>query len=152
MPVREMSEHECLEMLAARHLGYLACAHENRPYVVPIHYAFENTKLYSFSLPGKKTEWLRANPHACLHVDDLKRHDHWHSVLIEGKYQELPDTAEFHNERIYAWSLLQKHDLWWEPAMFKPTDADDPHAHTPIFYSIRVDDISGRELTTNDAN
>lgn len=152
MPVREMSEHDCLAMLAARHMGYLACAQGGRPYVVPIHYAFENTKLYSFSLPGKKTEWLRANPHACLHVNDLQSHDHWHSVLIEGRYRELPDTSECHNERLYAWSLLQKHDLWWEPAVFKPESAERAGDHSPLFYSISVDDISGRELVVTETN
>ncbi|MGV8937379.1 MAG: pyridoxamine 5'-phosphate oxidase family protein [Allorhizobium sp.] len=147
MPVREMSEHECLQMLASQHMGYLACAKDNRPYIVPVNYAFEDTKIYGFSMPGKKTEWLAANPHACLHIDDLERHDHWHSILIEGKYTELPDTQEFHNERLFAWSLLQKHDLWWDPGMLKPTVAADVGDHRPIFYSISVDDISGRQVT-----
>ncbi|RYZ48088.1 MAG: pyridoxamine 5'-phosphate oxidase family protein [Sphingobacteriales bacterium] len=93
-------------------LGYLACARDNRPYVVPIHYAFEAAKIYGFSMPGRKTDSLKANPHACMHVDDLESQDRWHSVLIEGGYTELPDTPECHNERIYAWSLLQKHDLY----------------------------------------
>ncbi|OJF95669.1 pyridoxamine 5'-phosphate oxidase family protein [Pararhizobium antarcticum] len=150
MPVRNMREHECLEMLANRHLGYLACSKDDRPYIVPVHYAFEATRLYSFSMPGKKTEWLAANPHACLHVNDLERHNRWRSVLIEGQYTELPDTPEFHNERVYAWSLLQKHDLWWEPGMFKPSEAEDGGAEEPLFYSISVDAVSGRTLTDDD--
>jgi len=151
MPVREMSEHECLEMLAARHMGYLACARDNRPYVVPIHYAFEAAKIYGFSMPGRKTDSLKANPHACVHVDDLGSQHRWHSVLIEGGYTELPDTPEFHNERIYAWSLLQKHDLWWEPGMFKPAKAGNSGAMAPLFYSISIEEISGRQWTADEA-
>jgi uncharacterized protein len=150
MPVREMSEHECLQMLAAQHLGYLASARNNRPYIVPVHYAFEAAKIYGFSMPGRKTDALKDNPHACIHVDDLAHHDQWRSVLIEGKYTELPDTPEFHNERIYAWSLLQKHDLWWEPGIFKPNADGDIGAHTPLFYSISVDEISGRQSTADE--
>ena len=88
--------------------------------------------------------------HACMHIDDLESQGCWHSVLIEGKYTELPDMPDFHNERIYAWSLLQKRDLWWEPGMFKPAEGGNIGAQAPLFYSISVDEISGRQWTADE--
>jgi nitroimidazol reductase NimA-like FMN-containing flavoprotein (pyridoxamine 5'-phosphate oxidase superfamily) len=41
MLVREMSQQECKELLARLGFGRLACAQENRPYIVPIYFASE---------------------------------------------------------------------------------------------------------------
>ena len=148
MGVREMTERESREVLAHRNVGHLACVHDNRPYVVPVHYAFDGEKLYVFSLAGQKVDWMRRNPNACLQVEESGEHHRWTSVLVQGTYQELPDTAERHNERLHAWSLLQKRPLWWEPGSSKPgsgSEGEEP----PIFFSISIAQISGRELVAS---
>jgi nitroimidazol reductase NimA-like FMN-containing flavoprotein (pyridoxamine 5'-phosphate oxidase superfamily) len=148
MGVREMPERESRELLARGNVGHLACVHDNRPYVVPVHYAFDAEKLYVFSLAGQKVDWMRSNPNACLQVEESGEHHRWKSVVVQGTYQELPDTAAWHNERLYAWSLLQKRSLWWEPGSFKPgTGSEDKEA--PIFFSISIAQISGRELVAS---
>ncbi|WP_307147832.1 pyridoxamine 5'-phosphate oxidase family protein [Rhizobium tibeticum] len=55
-----MTERESRELLARGHVGHLACVHENRPYVVPVNYAFDAERLYVFSLAGQKIDWLRS--------------------------------------------------------------------------------------------
>jgi nitroimidazol reductase NimA-like FMN-containing flavoprotein (pyridoxamine 5'-phosphate oxidase superfamily) len=43
---------------------------------------------------------------------------------------------------------LQKRPLWWEPASFKPgsgSEGEEP----PIFFSISIAQISGRELVAS---
>jgi nitroimidazol reductase NimA-like FMN-containing flavoprotein (pyridoxamine 5'-phosphate oxidase superfamily) len=140
-----MTERECRELLARGNVGHLACVHDSRPYVVPIHYAFDEEKVYVFSLPGQKINWMRTNPHACIQVEDAGQRHLWKSVVVEGIYQELPDTTQLHNERIHAWSLLQKRSLWWEPGSSKP-GTGSAETDVPIFFAISVDRISGREL------
>ncbi|KQV79258.1 pyridoxamine 5'-phosphate oxidase family protein [Rhizobium sp. Root1220] len=145
MAVREMTERESRELLAQGNVGHLACVHDNHPYVVPVHYAFDAEKLYVFSLTGQKIDWLRSNPNACLQVEASGEHHRWKSVVAEGTYHELPDTPQWHNERLYAWSLLQKRSFWWEPGSSKPgAGSDEPEV--PIFFSISIDKLSGREL------
>jgi nitroimidazol reductase NimA-like FMN-containing flavoprotein (pyridoxamine 5'-phosphate oxidase superfamily) len=145
MTVRDMTERASRELLGGSHLAHLGCVRDHRPYVVPVNYAFDEEKLYAFSLLGQKIEWMRSNPIACVQVEKIGEHHLWKSVVVIGRYQELPDTPQWHNERIYAWSLLQKRSLWWEPASSRPgTSPQLPE--TPIFFSISIDEISGREL------
>ena len=88
-----LSIAECMEVLAAQHLARLACAKDGRPYVVPIYYAYADKSLYAFSLPGKKIEWMRANPLVSALVESLEQGGYWRSVIAFGRYEELPEKS-----------------------------------------------------------
>ena len=90
MNISEMTQQECTAMLKSARLGRLACVRDNRPYVVPIHFAFGDNFIFSFSLPGKKVEWMRENPHVCLQVDDVGGVHGWKSVVVDGLFEDLP--------------------------------------------------------------
>ena len=45
-------------------------------------------------MPGRKINMLRANPRACLQVDDIKSTYDWKSVIAVGDYTEVTDKAE----------------------------------------------------------
>ena len=62
MEVNEIAIEECKVVLEQASLGRLGCSHDNQPYVVPIHFAYEDTYLYGFSTFGQKVKWMRANP------------------------------------------------------------------------------------------
>jgi len=47
------------------------CIAAGWPYVVPVNYFFDGKDIYIHSLPGKKLDALRANPRACLQVDEI---------------------------------------------------------------------------------
>lgn len=49
MLISEMSREQCLDMLSRQGFGRLACAHHNRPYIVPIYFAYEPDHLYGFT-------------------------------------------------------------------------------------------------------
>ncbi|MDQ2634674.1 MAG: pyridoxamine 5'-phosphate oxidase family protein [Pseudomonadota bacterium] len=145
MIVKELTERECAAILMASSLGHLACAKDNRPYVVPITFAFADNHIYSFSLTGQKIEWMRQNPQVCLQVDDFKDSSGWKSVVVHGVYQELPDRIGSKRERDHAWSLLSKHANWWEPGGLKPVPAAGrPH----VFYRIHVETLTGRHAVS----
>ncbi len=151
MIVKEMTSKDCADVLSRGHIAHLACAKDSRPYVVPIQYAFDPRNLYSFSMPGQKIDWLRANPQACVQVDEIKGDDEWRSVVVEGRYEEFPDDAQWHNERIRAWSLLEKRANWWEPGVLKPGLAvAGKKAIAPIFFTIRIESLSGRQSSAGD--
>jgi nitroimidazol reductase NimA-like FMN-containing flavoprotein (pyridoxamine 5'-phosphate oxidase superfamily) len=143
MIVKELIEQECANVLAASSLGHLACVSDNRPYVVPITFAFADNCIYSFSLIGQKIEWMRQNPEVCLQVDDFKQDRGWKSVVVYGAYEELPDRIGSKRERDHAWSLLSKHANWWEPGGLKPVTAAQSSSH--LFYRIRIERMTGRQ-------
>ena len=87
--VREMNDAEINEVL--KHIGYghLACSLNDKPYVVPIHYAYAERKIYIYTTEGKKTQMIGENPNVCLQVEDVKDNKHWKSVIITGTAEQL---------------------------------------------------------------
>jgi nitroimidazol reductase NimA-like FMN-containing flavoprotein (pyridoxamine 5'-phosphate oxidase superfamily) len=153
MFIQEMSESDCFKTLARARLGRLACAHDNQPYVVPIYFVYEGPYLYvlpylyAFTTLGQKVEWMRSNPLVCVELDEMENSDQWTSILIFGRYEELPDTPEGKLARLHAHGLLQKHGSWWEPGGASHALRNPDQPLTPIFYRIRIDRITGRRAT-----
>lgn len=144
MALKNMTHAECVDMLRGGHFGHLACSKEGQPYVVPIYFAFQSRVAYSFSMPGRKVEWMRQNPKVCLQVEDWPSKGSWRSVVLSGNFQEFPDNDAWHEERLTAWSLLQKYLNWWEIGSLKPDEIPPAHASRHLFYGIYMNDVSGR--------
>ncbi len=142
MLIQELTRQESLEVLARTHLGRLACARGMQPYVVPIHFAYQNHWLYSFSVLGQKIDWMRANPLVCVEADQMRR-ELWATVVVFGRYEELCDTPEFQDERAFAFNLLQHRAMWWEHGGAKKAPGGTP-ATVPVFYRIKIEQITGR--------
>ncbi|HLE63678.1 MAG TPA: pyridoxamine 5'-phosphate oxidase family protein [Pyrinomonadaceae bacterium] len=150
MFIHEMSEAECRKALEQASFGRLGCARDNRPYVVPIYFAFDGDHLYSFTTLGQKIEWMRSNPHVCLEIDERISHDKWMSVIVDGRYEELPDEPKVEAARAAAYEVLQRRAMWWEPAYVPSTHRDVQHSFTPIFYRIHIDRMTGHRATPNE--
>ena len=151
MFIHEMSRTECNDALARAKFGRLACAHDNQPYVLPLNFGFDGGDyLYGFTTLGQKVEWMRSNPLVCFEVDEVKNHNNWSSVIVFGRYQELPDAPEFDLPRRHAYGCLQKRAMWWEPACISREHRDNPHSGTPIFFRIRIDSVTGHRANSDD--
>ena len=116
MLMSEMSSNECRDLVARLGFGRLACAHQNQPYIVPIYFAYEPDHLYGFATLGRKVEWMRSNPLVCVEVDEVLSHFRWSSVVVLGRYEELPDTPEYAGVRLQAQVRLETRALWWQTA------------------------------------
>lgn len=145
MQIRTLSTEQCIDVLSAGHLAHLACVHDGRPYVVPIHVAYADSQLYAFSMPGQKIDWMRANPAVCLLVEHHGHGRGWKSVIVNGRYEELPDRIGSKIARDRAWSLLSRHGNWWEPGALKPSIPEPLPEEEHIFFRIHVDEMTGRE-------
>ncbi|OCJ16436.1 flavin-nucleotide-binding protein [Rhizobium sp. AC44/96] len=150
MALKNMTHAECLQMLTAAHFGHLGCSNDGQPYIVPIYFAFQSRVAYSFSMPGHKVDWMRQNPKVCLQVEEWKTKGGWQSVVLDGTFQEFPDNDAWHEERLHAWTLLQKHMNWWEIGSMKPDEVAPAHASPHLFYGIYMNDISGRVAIQTD--
>jgi nitroimidazol reductase NimA-like FMN-containing flavoprotein (pyridoxamine 5'-phosphate oxidase superfamily) len=147
MMITKMDRAGCTEFLQGARLGRLACARDGQPYVVPITFAMEGNFLYSFSLLGRKIEWMRENAQVCVQVDEVEHPRKWRSVIAYGRFEELPDRVGWKVQRDRAWSLLSRHAQWWEPGGVKPV-AEAPAPH--LFYRISVDEVTGRQALPRD--
>lgn len=149
MVIHEMTDSECRNALERVSFGRLACARDDQPYIVPIDFAFDGHHLYGFSTLGQKIEWMRSNPLVCLEIDERTSRHEWMSVVISGRYEELPDTPEFGAERERAHAALQKRAMWWEYATIPGAEwrrKREPFA--PIFYRIHIDKMTGHRATS----
>ena len=142
MLISEMRSEECREFLVRSGFGHLGCTRNEEPYVVPIYFAYEPGRLYGFSTFGRKIDWMRANPKVCVEVDEVVSHFSWTSVIITGRYQELPDTPEHNSERQNCYALLEKRKLWWQIA-HATRQLHAPEPFPPIFYCIHIDAMTG---------
>ena len=150
MYIHEMTIDECIHALKKTKVGRLACARDNQPYLVPINFAFDGTYLYGFTTLGQKIEWMRANPLVCFEIDEVISDNQWMSIIVFGRYEELPDQPRFQEARIQAHRYLQERVMWWEPAYISQQHRDQPHSLTPIYYRIHIERITGHHATSDD--
>ncbi len=149
MLIRDITLQECRQLLHRTGFGRLACARDNEPYVVPVYFAYELDRLYGFTTLGRKIEWMRANPKVCVEVDEVENHFQWSSVIVTGRYQELPNTAEFGAGRLHALTVLEKRALWWQTAMAtKQIPTRDQNAE-PVVYCIHIEAMTGLRAVPN---
>ena len=66
----------------------------------------------------------------------------WTSVIVSGRYQELPEPR-FENERAHARKLLEKRHHWWLNALAERRPKIRDQQIEPIFFRIHIESISG---------
>jgi uncharacterized protein len=167
MHIEELTKIASLNFLAGSRLGRLACANQSQPYITPFYFAYQDQWIYSFSTVGQKIEWLRANPLACVEVDEITSPREWTSVVVFGRYEELAKTTDgqaprvipfqLHEEptkstddqdpRELAFKLLQQRELWWEPGYTRTALHGTPKPLDPVYFRLSVDEISGHRAT-----
>lgn len=145
--IQELTRQASLDLLARTHLGRLACAHGTQPYVVPVYFAYDNESLYSFSTVGQKIEWMRVNPLVCVEADEVISPEQWVSVIVFGRYEELPDTPQWQSARTVAYTVLKRNAVWWEPAYVKTILHGTERPLVPVFYRIHGLRITGHRAT-----
>jgi len=92
--VRELDKNEIEELISRLDYGHLACCDGSEPYVVPIHYAYNNGYIYIYTTQGKKSEIISKNPRICLQIEDVKDNRDWKSVVVFGEAQELKGETD----------------------------------------------------------
>jgi hypothetical protein len=144
MQIHDMTRQASIDLLARNPLCRLACAHDGQPYVTPIHCAYHNNCLYSFSRLGQKIAWMRASPLVCVQADELVSLQDWGTVIVFGKYEELTATPETEVYRKLAHELLQRRPVWWEPACVKTSHPETSSPIEFIYFRIHIDEITGQ--------
>jgi uncharacterized protein len=89
MKLGSLTRAEVDEILRTQTIARLACQDGERPYVVPVAYAWDGEAIYVHSLPGTKIESMRKHPQVCVQVDRIDGMTSWRSVVAWGKYDEL---------------------------------------------------------------
>jgi nitroimidazol reductase NimA-like FMN-containing flavoprotein (pyridoxamine 5'-phosphate oxidase superfamily) len=142
MLIQSMTRKASNELLARAKVGRLACAHEGQPYITPMSFIYEADCLYSFSTVGQKIAWMRANPLVCVETEELVDRQNWATVIVFGRYEELPKTPSDSN-RTLAYDLLQRRPMWWEPGYAKTVIDGKERPLEGVYFRIHVSKITG---------
>jgi nitroimidazol reductase NimA-like FMN-containing flavoprotein (pyridoxamine 5'-phosphate oxidase superfamily) len=145
MLIQEITKQDSFNRLANMRLGRLACAQGAQPYILPFYFAYDSNYLYSFSTVGKKIEWMRVNPLVCVETDEVMSSEEWVSIIIFGRYEELPNTLEWEAERARAHELLQRKAIWWEPGYVKTIVQGAERQLVPVYFRIYIEQITGHQ-------
>jgi nitroimidazol reductase NimA-like FMN-containing flavoprotein (pyridoxamine 5'-phosphate oxidase superfamily) len=143
MQIHELTAAQCADVLARTHLGRLGCSRHGQPYIVPILFSFDRERhcVYSFSTIGQKVRWMRENPLVCLEVDDVADKNHWQTVVVFGRYEEILDSPDDAEARRRAESLFRERPEWWFPGAARVGAREHPDV---VVYRIQIDRLTGR--------
>lgn len=144
MLITKLRTKECRDLLARLGFGRLACASNNRPYIVPVYFVYDRERLYCFSTLGQKIDWMRENPLVCVEIDEIRAHDDWISIVVLGKYVEIPNDEANRKGWEYARSLFQKRPLWWQSGYTASQIRLTHKPPEPVFYCILIEQVTGR--------
>jgi uncharacterized protein len=144
MLIESMTRDASIDLLKRARVARLGYIHDGQPYIVPMLFAYNVDYLYSFSTEGQKMAWMRANPRVCVEVDDLVTSQQWETVIVLGRYEELPDTEEHEASRAHAHALIQRRPAWWEPGYVKTIVDGKERPLKVLYFRIRINQISGR--------
>ena len=149
MLIHDMTRQASIDLLARARLCRVAYVHEGQPYIIPMCCAYDNNYLYSFSTHGQKTTWMRANPLVCVEAEEVTSLHEWATVVVLGKYEELPDTPEYVELRKLAHALLQVRPMWWEPAYVKTVLDEKTRPIEAMYFRIHIEQITGHRGVPN---
>ena len=145
LKVEDMSPTEMHALLQRESFGHLGCSRDGRPYVVPMHYAYDGKDLYFFTTQGMKTRFIQTNPQVCLQVEEINDTMNWRSVMVVGRANELTLADEIQ----LAMRLITERNPALTPAI-SATEVDSLGRAVDIaLYRITPEVIDGRQTVTS---
>jgi len=146
LDIDEMSRKEMHELLQKVGHGHLGCSLEGHPYVLPMHYYFDEPNIYIFTTAGMKTQYMDANPEVCLQVEAVEDLQHWRSVTVTGRAEHITEPQEI--DRVMEFVKMQNPTL--SPAVNRTWIDAWGRAEVMALYCIHPREMSGR--TTDGAS
>ena len=134
--IRPTSNEEAREIIGRSSTGRLGCVVAEGPYVVPVNYVLSRDSIYIHSMSGRKIRALRADPRACLQVDEITDECHWRSAIAFGKYEEITDEGERN------WAVRQLLARFPQMTPVESVPVHDGQSSVMIF-RIKVEEITG---------
>lgn len=140
LDIDEMSLQEIKIILQKVGHGHLGCAIEGHPYVVPMHYYFDDPDIYIFTTVGMKTKYMDANPEVCLQVEEVNDLNHWRSVTVTGRAEHITEQQDI--DRVMQFVKTQNPTL--SPAINRTWIDAWGRAEEMALYRIHASEMSGR--------
>ncbi len=136
----DLGNTEIDDLLTKINFGHLGLSKDDRPYVVPIHFAYGKPGIYFFTTEGMKTDILDENPTVCLQLEDIQDRDNWKSLIIIGKAERLSEPQEIET----AMKMIKKINPRLSPAWSIRWLDNWVRSNVEVIYRITPETMSGR--------
>ena len=140
LDIDEMGQIEIHELLSKIGYGHLGFIHEGKPYVMPMHYYFDNSDIYLFTTVGMKTHDIDADPDICLQVEEVHSLSHWRSVIVTGQAQHLTEQNDI--DRITQ--LVKERNPSLSPVINRTWTDSLGRGEVVYIYRVTQSEMSGR--------
>ena len=92
--IDKLTIEEIEETLHQNFIGRIGCHANDRTYIVPVSYAYDEGYIYVRSFEGMKLNIMRKNPAICFEVDAITDMSNWRCVIARGNFEELAKGEE----------------------------------------------------------
>lgn len=140
LDINEMNREEIHDLLQKVGIGHLGCALDGHPYVLPMHYYFDDPDIYIFTTVGMKTQYMDANPEVCLQVEEVTDLKHWRSVTVMGRAEHMTEPQDI--DRVMQ--LVKQQNPTLSPAINRTWIDAWGRAEVMALYRIHPSEICGR--------
>jgi nitroimidazol reductase NimA-like FMN-containing flavoprotein (pyridoxamine 5'-phosphate oxidase superfamily) len=140
--IDDMPRAEMEALLRRVGFGHLGCVDgRGRPYVVPMHYAYDGENLYLFTTEGAKTENIEHHPEVCLQVEEIEGATRWQSVMVFGRAERLTAAEDVE----HAMQIITQSNPTLTPAINRTQIDSWGRASLVTVYRIRPEGMDGRK-------
>lgn len=140
LDIDEMNTEEIHALLQKVGIGHLGCALDGHPYVVPMHYYFDDPDIYIFTTIGMKTKYMDANPEVCLQVEEVTDLKHWRSITVMGRAEHMTEPQDI--DRVMQ--LVKQQNPTLSPAINRTWIDAWGRAEVMALYRIHPSEMCGR--------
>lgn len=140
LDIDEMNTEEIHDLLQKVRIGHLGCALDGHPYVLPMHYYFDDPDIYIFTTIGMKTQYMDANPEICLQVEEVTDLKHWRSVTVMGRAEHMTEPQDI--DRVMQ--LVKQQNPTLSPAINRTWIDTWGRAEVMALYRIHASEMCGR--------
>jgi len=133
---------ECEALLGRHSVGRLAFTFRDRVDIEPIHYVFEDARLYGRTQLGTKVSVLAHHPWIAFEVDEVDALFSWRSVVVHGRVNFPDPDGAPHEQARFARGVEVFRRL--VPEAF---GEGDPTPDRDLVFYIDIHEIEGRAAT-----
>ena len=146
--IQDLATKEGKQLLKDNYIGHLSYIYGEWPFSIPITYYYIKAKniIISYAAEGHKIKAMRKNPNVSLEVNEIDSVNHWRSVLVHGKFEELEGVdAKYYLHEFCdgVKELLLRKEKKHAKSVGEFSSKMDSK-DTPIVYKIVIDDMTAK--------
>jgi hypothetical protein len=147
--IQKLDKSKCRILLSQNYIGHLAYNFNNKPYVVPITYYYDDStnSIIGYSGKGHKIRALRINRDVSMEVSEIVSVNNWKSILVQGIYREFEGSTAKINLHKFSEGVKEviSNKEGKNYSFIGEFSSKIYKEGPPIVFKIEIEELTGRE-------